>query len=145
MALQKVGHTTSLLSGIYESTPGQLTLLHVNSSQHLVRQKLTLIDGPPTPEDTLEASGSSVHLPLPIPFKAALMGLKSTDNLAQEAREEENCRVLLTNTVDLGMLPPLNGTVKALRPLDSASLSLVLAWSNERLSVRAVLTDVART
>ena len=72
------------------------------------------------------------------------MGLKSSDNLAQEAKEEDSGRILLTNSVDLGLLP-LSGAVKALRPFDSASPSLVLAWSNEALSVSAAYAGAFRT
>lgn len=116
------------------TTPGQITLVHVDPSHHAIRQRLTIVDGPPTPETTLEASGSNTHLPLPNPFKVALMGLRSSDNLAQEAREEDGGRVLLTTKLDLGILP-LNGPLVALRLLESASPSLGVAWSSGQLSV----------
>lgn len=110
-----------------------MTLLHIDSSYHVIRQKLSLLDGPPSPEAHLEPSGSNAHLPLPNPFKAALMGLKSSESLAQE-KGEDGGRVLLTHTSDLGLLP-LSAPSRALRLIDSDTLSWALAWSSEQLNV----------
>ena len=105
---------------------------------HIVLQKLSLVDGPASPDADLEQSGSSTHLPLPSAFKAALKGLRSSDNLAQDAKDEDSGLVVLTNTMDIGILP-LGGPLRALRVLNSGALSLALAWSSDELSVCAYL------
>jgi WD repeat-containing protein 7 len=118
-----------------EAALGQVTLLHLDSLHHLIRQKVVLVDDPASPATTMEQAGSSTHLPLPNPFKAALKGLRSSDNLEQDLKEEDPGRIVLTNTIDLGILP-LNGPVRALRTLDTPKLTSVLAWSSEELIVR---------
>ncbi|EKM49792.1 uncharacterized protein PHACADRAFT_265486 [Phanerochaete carnosa HHB-10118-sp] len=119
---------------LHTAADGQITLLHANSSYHLIRQKLILVDGPPSPDADLEQSGSSTHLPLPNPFKAALnlKGLRSSDSLAQDAKDDDGGRIVLTNTVDLGLL---SAPLAAFRVLNSDTLSLALSWSSDKLAV----------
>lgn len=106
----------------------------MDASSHVVRQKLTLVDGPPTPEPAaLEASGSNAHLPLPSALKTALKGFRSSENLA-DVRDEDIGRIVLVNALDLGLVP-LAGRVQGLRLFASEAVSLALAWSSEQISV----------
>ncbi|GJE92636.1 WD40 repeat-like protein [Phanerochaete sordida] len=116
---------------LHAGASGQITLVHVDAAHHVVRQTLALAEGPPTP--SADPDESSSQLALPNPFKA-LKGLRSSENLVAETKNEDTGRVLLTDTLDLGLLP-LGVPLQPLRVLESEALSLALAWTHEELVV----------
>ncbi|KAF7799424.1 hypothetical protein EIP86_010659 [Pleurotus ostreatoroseus] len=87
---------------VTESSTGDHLLLYVNYSGHLIRQTVTLTDGLSTPR-SLPTSNSSTNLPLPNPFKA-LKGLKSSENLVAESKDDAINRIDLSRTLDLGLI-----------------------------------------
>ncbi|KAI0345585.1 hypothetical protein BDW22DRAFT_1426257 [Trametopsis cervina] len=109
----------------------QINLLHVDASQHLIRQRIALSDKSSETESPMHASSSNVHLPLPNPFKA-LKGLRSSENLDLAETENEMSRVSLTDMIDLGMLS-LNGPLVGIHFDSTQSLASGLVWSDQEL------------
>lgn len=113
-------------------TVGDHLLLHINSSGHLIRQTLNLVDGPSTPGSTTSGSNSSTNLALPNPFKA-LKALKSSENLNVEVKEDLG-RIQLGEAFDLGLIP-LSGRVSAVRLVKHENTLRGLMWSSAELCV----------
>ena len=104
-------------------------MLHTNTSLHLIKQTVTLSRQTPSGDtDTHLQTSTSAALPLPNPFKA-LKGLRSSENLTEEEREDEAVtQIHLGETVDLGLLS-LKGKVEGIRFDSVEYLASGLVWS----------------
>lgn len=90
---------------------GDHLLVHIDSSHHLIRQTVTLVDGLSVPQG-IPTSNSSSNLSLPNPFKV-LKALKSSDNLVSKSTNDGVNHIQLGNALDLGPIS-LTGPVSSM-------------------------------
>lgn len=126
------------IDALYE---GQIHLLHVDASQHLIRQKVIVEDKLSRVNSPLPGTSSTTSLPLPNPFKV-LKGLKSSENLGDETTNADPARIRLSDAIDMGLLP-LNGQLLELRFDDGQRLSSGCAWSQQEILVRLMMSQYA--
>jgi hypothetical protein len=117
--------------GNFNDNPDALRFFHVDTSNHLIMQRIVLLPVVIQPKSESPGDSGSMALAALNPFKATA---NSQDHAASPDDRRESCRVVLEDLLDIGELKP-NQRLQGIQVCFTRERIKGVAWSDSELYV----------